>query len=63
MFQVKFPLSKRSKLGATAGSFKTIKVGEESTAWILGALSEPFESMAVLSEMRGWRAIPGREGS
>lgn len=63
MFQVKFPLSKRSKLGATAGLFKTIKVGEESTAWILGALSEPFESMALLSEMRGWCAIPGREGT
>lgn len=62
MFQVKFPLSKRSKLGATASLFKTIKVGEESTAWIVGALSEPFESMAVLSEMRGWRVMPGQAG-
>ena len=54
MIQVKFPPSMRSKLGATTSLFKTTKVGEESTAWILGALSEPFESMAVLSEMRGW---------
>ena len=63
MIQVKFPPSMGSKLGATTSLPKTTKAGGESTAWIFEAVSEPFESMAVLSEMRGWRKRPGWEGS
>ena len=51
--QVGLPSSKGSKLGAIAGLVTTTGTEERSTAWVLKVVIEPFESMAVLSDIRG----------